>query len=80
MARLLFVCSGNTCRSPLAAVQARAIAAEHAHDLEADVLDQDVTPDGVFYVHWVNVLSEEDEVVAELILRRFEWFIRRIFE
>lgn len=34
MARLLFVCSGNTCRSPLAAVQARATAAEHAHDLE----------------------------------------------
>ena len=30
MARLLFVCSGNTCRSPLAAALAREIVAEHA--------------------------------------------------
>lgn len=30
MARLLFVCSGNTCRSPLAAVLARTVVADHA--------------------------------------------------
>lgn len=30
MARLLFVCSGNTCRSPLAAVHARAVVGERA--------------------------------------------------
>lgn len=48
--------------------------------LTPGTLSVDVTPDGVFYVHWVNVISDEDEVVAELILRRFEWFIRRIFE
>lgn len=30
MARLLFVCSGNTCRSPLAAAWARRIVADHA--------------------------------------------------
>jgi protein-tyrosine-phosphatase len=33
MARLLFVCSGNTCRSPLAAELARAVAADHALDV-----------------------------------------------
>lgn len=34
MARILFVCSGNTCRSPLAAVLGRAVAADHAVGLE----------------------------------------------
>ena len=33
MARLLFVCSGNTCRSPVAAVVARALVAERGTDL-----------------------------------------------
>jgi protein-tyrosine phosphatase len=33
MARLLFVCSGNTCRSPLAAAQARALANQHVADV-----------------------------------------------
>ena len=40
----------------------------------------EVTDDGVFYVHWLNVANAEDEAAAQLILRRFEWFIVRIFE
>jgi multicomponent Na+:H+ antiporter subunit E len=48
--------------------------------LTPGTLSVDVTPDGVFYVHWLNVISDRDEEAAELILRHFEWFIRRIFE
>ncbi|MGD8346237.1 MAG: Na+/H+ antiporter subunit E [Lysobacterales bacterium] len=48
--------------------------------LTPGTLTVEVTPDGVFYVHWLNVLSEQDEEAAEHILRRFEWFIKRIFE
>ena len=48
--------------------------------LTPGTLTVEVTPDGVFYVHWLNVLSTGDEEAAEVILRRFEWFIRRIFE
>ena len=48
--------------------------------LTPGTLTLEVTPDGVFYVHWLNVLSEDDEEAAEHILRRFEWFIQRIFE
>ena len=40
----------------------------------------DVTEDGVFYVHWINVLSLDEEQAAQHVLRRFEWFIKRIFE
>lgn len=48
--------------------------------LTPGTLTVEVTPDGVFYVHWLNVLSDDDEEAAEHILRRFEWFIQRIFE
>ena len=48
--------------------------------LTPGTLTIDVTDDGVFYVHWLNVLSKDDEEAAETVLRRFEWFIRRIFE
>jgi multicomponent Na+:H+ antiporter subunit E len=48
--------------------------------LTPGTLTVEVTPDGVFYVHWLNVLSEKDEEAAEHVLRRFEWFIKRIFE
>ena len=48
--------------------------------LTPGTLTVDVTADGVFYVHWLNVLSEDDEEAAKHVLRRFEWFIKRIFE
>lgn len=48
--------------------------------LTPGTLTVDVTQDGVFYVHWLNVLSDDDEEAAEHTLRHFEWFIKRIFE
>ena len=33
-----------------------------------------------FYVHWINVSSNDPEVQKELILGRFERVLRRIFE
>ena len=48
--------------------------------LTPGTLTVEVTPDGVFYVHWLNVRSLDDEEAAEYILRPLEWFIRRIFE
>ena len=48
--------------------------------LTPGTLTIDVTDDGVFYVHWLNVLTEDDEEAARKVLRRFEWFILRIFE
>jgi multicomponent Na+:H+ antiporter subunit E len=48
--------------------------------LTPGTLTIDVTEDGVFYVHWINVLSLDEELAAQHVLRRFEWFIKRIFE
>ncbi len=48
--------------------------------LTPGTLTIDVTDDGIFYVHWLNVLSLDEEEAAKHVLRRFEWFIQRIFE
>ncbi len=48
--------------------------------LTPGTLTIDVTEDGVFYVHWINVQSFDEEQAARQVLRRFEWFIKRIFE
>ena len=48
--------------------------------LTPGTLTVEVAEGGVFYVHWLNVLSTDDEEAAEFVLRRFEWFIKRIFE
>jgi multicomponent Na+:H+ antiporter subunit E len=48
--------------------------------LTPGTLTIDVSDDGVFYIHWLNVGSVEDEVAAKRVLRRFEWYIKRIFE
>ena len=48
--------------------------------LTPGTLTIDVTEDGIFYVHWLNVLSLDEDEAAKLVLRRFEWFIQRIFE
>jgi multicomponent Na+:H+ antiporter subunit E len=48
--------------------------------LTPGTLTLDVTDDGVFYVHWLFVTTLDDEEAAEQVLRRFEWFIQRIFE
>ncbi|MEO0294218.1 MAG: Na+/H+ antiporter subunit E [candidate division WOR-3 bacterium] len=33
-----------------------------------------------FYVHWINIISDDPEVQREIILGRFERMLRRIFE
>lgn len=48
--------------------------------LTPGTLTIEVTDDGVFYVHWLFVRSQEEEAAAREVLRRFEWFIQRIFE
>lgn len=48
--------------------------------LTPGTLTIDVSDDGDFYIHWINVLSLDEEEAARLVLRRFEWFIQRIFE
>ena len=48
--------------------------------LTPGTLTIDVTDEGDFYIHWLNVTSEDEEVIAAQVLRRFEWFIQRIFE
>jgi multicomponent Na+:H+ antiporter subunit E len=48
--------------------------------LTPGTLTIEVTDDGVFYVHWLYVLSLDEEEAARHVLRRFEWFIQRIFE
>jgi len=48
--------------------------------LTPGTLTVEVTEEGVFYVHWLNVESVDDEEAAVHILRRFEWFMQRIFE
>ena len=52
----------------------------NAITLTPGTLTMEVTDDGIFYVHWLNVLDVDEETAAEIVLRRFEWFIRRIFE
>jgi len=48
--------------------------------LTPGTLTMDVTDEGVFYIHWLNVSTLDDEEAAEKILRRLEWYIQRIFE
>ena len=48
--------------------------------LTPGTLTIDVMDDGTFYIHWLNVLSLDEEEAAELVMRRLEWFVQRIFE
>jgi multicomponent Na+:H+ antiporter subunit E len=48
--------------------------------LTPGTLTIDVSDRGFFYVHWLNVGSTEDEAAARRVMRRFEWYIKRIFE
>ena len=48
--------------------------------LTPGTLTVDVAEDGTFHVHWINILTLEDEKIAKQILGRFEWFIQKILE
>jgi len=48
--------------------------------LTPGTLTVDLTDDGFLYIHWINVKSTETEGATKCIARRFEWFLKRIFE
>ncbi len=48
--------------------------------LTPGTLTMEVTDDGVFYIHWLFVTTEDEEQAAQQVLRRLEWYIQRIFE
>ena len=48
--------------------------------LTPGTLTVDLTEDGFLYVHWINVKSDNVEQATEIIARKFEWFIKKIFE
>ena len=48
--------------------------------LTPGTLTVDLTDDGFLYIHWIYVRSDDIEQATEFIAKRFEWFIKRIFE
>jgi len=48
--------------------------------LTPGTLTVDLTEDGFLYIHWINVKSDDIEQATKFIARRFEWFIKKIFE
>jgi multicomponent Na+:H+ antiporter subunit E len=48
--------------------------------LTPGTLTVDLTDDGYLYIHWINVKSDEVEAATQLITKKFEWFLKKIFE
>jgi multicomponent Na+:H+ antiporter subunit E len=48
--------------------------------LTPGTLTVDLTEDGFLFVHWINVKSDDVEQATQHIAKRFEWFIKKIFE
>ena len=48
--------------------------------LTPGTLTVDLTEDGFLYVHWINVKSDDMEEATKVIARKFEWFLKKIFE
>ncbi len=48
--------------------------------LTPGTLTVDLTDDGFLYIHWINVKSDDVEQATKFIARRFEWFLKKIFE
>ncbi len=48
--------------------------------LTPGTLTVDLTDDGFLYIHWINVQAEDVEQATACIARKFEWFLKRIFE
>ena len=48
--------------------------------LTPGTLTVDLTDDGYLYIHWINVKTEDIEQATNIIAKRFEWFIKKIFE
>lgn len=65
--------------SSLRTASARTVLA-NSITLTPGTLTVDITEDGYFYIHWINVGTLDEEAMARQILGRFEWFIAKIFE
>ncbi|MFH1615624.1 MAG: Na+/H+ antiporter subunit E [Planctomycetota bacterium] len=48
--------------------------------LTPGTLTVDLTDDGYLFIHWINVKSFDVEEATRIIAKRFEWFLKRIFE
>jgi multicomponent Na+:H+ antiporter subunit E len=48
--------------------------------LTPGTLTVDLTDDGFLYIHWINVKATDTKQATELIARKFEWFLKKIFE
>lgn len=48
--------------------------------LTPGTLTVDLNEDGFLFVHWINVKSDDVEQATQHIAKRFEWFIKKIFE
>lgn len=48
--------------------------------LTPGTLTVSASPDGILYVHWINVKSTDEKEATRHIVERFEWFVKRIFE
>lgn len=48
--------------------------------LTPGTLTVDLDDDGFLYVHWINVQSPDIEEATKMIVGKFEWFLKKIFE
>jgi len=48
--------------------------------LTPGTLTVDLTDDGYLYIHWINVKATDVEHATGHIAKRFEWFLKKIFE
>jgi len=48
--------------------------------LTPGTLTVDLTDDGYLYIHWINVKATDVEQATSHIAKRFEWFLKKIFE
>lgn len=48
--------------------------------LTPGTLTVEATPDGVLYVHWIEVLTVDEAEASRIIAGQFEWFLAKIFE
>ena len=48
--------------------------------LTPGTMSVEIDPEGYLYVHWIYVRSDDIEKATEIIVRRFEKILKRIFE
>ena len=48
--------------------------------LTPGTLTVEATPDGILYVHWIEVLTVDEAEASKMIAGQFEWFLKKMFE